>query len=51
MADAQVVEWIRGKYLAIVSDLDERARRRWAAAEALAGMGWRDRRRRGNWNL
>jgi len=39
MADAQVVEWIRGKYLAIVSDLDERARRRWAAAEARS-LGW-----------
>ena len=34
MPDAQVVEWIRRKYLAIVSDLDERGRRRWAAAEA-----------------
>ena len=39
MPDAQVVEWIRDKYLAIVSDLDERARRRWAAAEARS-LGW-----------
>jgi len=34
MPDAQVVEWIREKYTAIASDLDERARRRWGAAEA-----------------
>jgi hypothetical protein len=34
MPDAQVIEWIRDKYLAIVLDLDERAKRRWAAAEA-----------------
>lgn len=34
MPDAKVIEWIRSKYLAIVSDLDERGRRRWAAAEA-----------------
>ena len=41
MPDAQVVEWIRNKYLAIVSELDERGRRRWAAAEArsLGGGG------------
>ena len=39
MPDAQVVEWIRHKYLAIVSDLDERGRRRWAAAEARS-LGW-----------
>ncbi len=39
MSDAQVVEWIRTKYLAIVSDLDERGRRRWAAAEARS-LGW-----------
>jgi hypothetical protein len=39
MADAQVVEWIRDKYRAIVADLDERARRRWAAAEARS-LGW-----------
>jgi transposase len=39
MPDAQVVEWIRGKYTAIASDLDERARRRWGAAEARS-LGW-----------
>ena len=39
MPDAQVVEWIRDKYLAIFSDLDERGRRRWAAAEARS-LGW-----------
>jgi transposase len=39
MPDAQVVKWIRDKYLAIVLDLDERARRRWAAAEARS-LGW-----------
>jgi len=39
MPDASVVEWIREKYLAIASDLDERALRRWAAAEARS-LGW-----------
>lgn len=39
MPDAQVVKSIRDKYLAIVSDLDERGRRRWAAAEARS-LGW-----------
>ena len=39
MPDAQVVAWIRHKYLAIVGELDERARRRWAAAEARS-LGW-----------
>jgi len=39
MPDAQVVEWIRHKYVAIVGELDERARRRWAAAEARS-LGW-----------
>jgi len=34
MPDARVIEWIRDKYIAVVSDLDERGRRRWAAAEA-----------------
>lgn len=34
MPDAKVVEWIHEKYCAFVEDLDERARRRWAAAEA-----------------
>jgi hypothetical protein len=35
----EVVEWIRQKYAAIAADLDERARRRWAAAEARS-LGW-----------
>lgn len=39
MPDAQIVEWIRHKYSAIVLELDERARRRWAAAEARS-LGW-----------
>ena len=39
MPEGQVVAWIRDKYLAIVSDLDERGRRRWAAAEARS-LGW-----------
>ena len=39
MPDVQVTEWIRHKYLAIISDLDERGRRRWAAAEARS-LGW-----------
>jgi transposase len=39
MPDAQVVEWIRQKYAAIAADLDERARRRWGAAEARS-LGW-----------
>lgn len=39
MPDAQVIEWIREKYHAIVGDLDERGRRRWAAAEARS-LGW-----------
>ena len=39
MPDAQVVTWIRDQYNAIQDDLDERARRRWAAAEARS-LGW-----------
>lgn len=39
MPDANVVEWIRIKYLDLVGDLDERARRRWAATEARS-LGW-----------
>jgi transposase len=39
MQDAQVAEWIREKYLAILPDLDERGRRRWSAAEARS-LGW-----------
>jgi transposase len=34
MPDANVVNWIREKYTALIGDLDERGRRRWAAAEA-----------------
>lgn len=37
--DAQVVTWISQKYTAIEADVDERARRRWAAAEAIS-LGW-----------
>lgn len=36
MPDARVVEWIRDKYSALVHELDERGRRRWAAAEAVS---------------
>ena len=39
MPDASVVHWIREKYQAIVAELDERGRRRWAAAEARS-LGW-----------
>ena len=39
MPDATVVEWIREKYTAVIADLDERARRRWGAAEARS-LGW-----------
>src|SRR5436309_13458765 len=39
MPDAQVVECIREKYAAVAADLDERARRRWSAAEARS-LGW-----------
>ncbi len=39
MPEAQLVEWIREKYVAIVEDLDERGRRRWAGAEARS-LGW-----------
>jgi Rhodopirellula transposase DDE domain len=39
MHDAPVVEWIRQKFLSIFADLDERGRRRWAAAEARS-LGW-----------
>lgn len=33
------MDWVREKYAAIADDLDERARRRWAAAEARS-LGW-----------
>jgi transposase len=39
MPDARIVEWIRGKFRALGPELDERARRRWAATEALS-LGW-----------
>jgi transposase len=39
MPDAQIIHWIREKYIAFAEDLDERARRRWAAAEARS-LGW-----------
>lgn len=34
MPEANVVEWIRRKFEAIASELDERGRRRWSAVEA-----------------
>ena len=34
MSDARIVEWIRSKFQCFAQELDERARRRWAAAEA-----------------
>jgi hypothetical protein len=36
MPDAILVQWIHEKYAALFEDLDERGRRRWAAAEALS---------------
>ena len=36
MQDANIIELIRVKYDALVDDLDERGRRRWAAVEARA---------------
>ena len=39
MPDEQLVKWIREKYRLIVSELDERGRRRWAAIEAFS-LGW-----------
>ena len=36
MPNAQTVATIRVKYLALIDDLDERGRRRWAATEAMA---------------
>ncbi len=39
MPEANVVEWIRCKHVALVGELDERGRRRWAAAEAIS-LGW-----------
>jgi hypothetical protein len=34
MTDERIVQWIGTKYESLVSDLDERGRRRWAAVEA-----------------
>jgi transposase len=34
MADATITEWLRAKYEQLVSDLNERSRRHWAAVEA-----------------
>jgi len=39
MPEKHIVDWIQEKYLAIVADLDERGRRRWAGAEARF-LGW-----------
>ena len=39
MPEASIIEWIRCKYIALVDDLDERGRRRWAAAESVS-LGW-----------
>jgi len=39
MAEANIIAWIRDKYLAVVAELNERGRRRWAAAEARS-LGW-----------
>jgi hypothetical protein len=39
MQDASVVEWIRQKYECLSSGMNERMRRRWAAAESRS-LGW-----------
>ncbi len=39
MTNKNIVAWIREKFAAICSDLDERDKRRWAAAEARS-LGW-----------
>jgi hypothetical protein len=36
MTDHTVIEWIQSKYESLAGELDERARRRWAAVEALS---------------
>jgi transposase len=36
MTDTAIVEWIRSKYEALATDLNELARRRWAAVEAMS---------------
>ena len=40
MKNRELTIWIRDKYLAIAQDLDERARRRWAAAAEARSLGW-----------
>jgi transposase len=39
MPEANVIEWIHSKYVALVEELDERGRRVWAATEAIS-LGW-----------
>jgi transposase len=39
MTDQRIVEWIRAKLQGLSGELDERARRRWAAVEAVS-LGW-----------
>jgi transposase len=39
MPEANVIEWIQSKYVALVEELDERGRRVWAATEAIS-LGW-----------
>jgi hypothetical protein len=39
MPDTKVVHWIRAKFEPLRCELDERARRRWAAVESLS-LGW-----------
>lgn len=36
MPDALIVEWTRSKYESLAGDLTERARRHWAAVEAMS---------------
>lgn len=36
MKDLPIVEWIQSKYESLMGDLDERARCRWSAVEALS---------------
>src|SRR5438477_9637891 len=36
MTDGAVIEWIQSKYKNLMGELDERARRRWSAVEALS---------------
>lgn len=39
MTDLRIVEWIRAKFQGLSGERDERARRRWAAVEAVS-LGW-----------